>query len=288
MGDHGIDLAFLNDRIGVSFDYFRHKTKDLLTWKQADTETGLDTYLYNGGELTNRGFEIALSAKVLDTKPFKWNAELGIARYKNEISALPDGDYTTEILGGEVLTAVGHPAGVFYGYEAHGVYATEAEAQAAKILADANTKAQDVEKNAMTEISLAGKQALSKIKSEISSMIIAKSTAPAVKAATLDPEFVKQMLLTVAKNWSGADSSKNQLKALLPEAEQKAFEATFEAAAKELLAAGVEVGYSKEVRTGFKVGAKEGGYYISFADADIEALLAEYLRDKVFQLLFKA
>lgn len=109
----------------------------------------------------------------------------------------------------------------------------EAEAQAAKILAEANTKAQDVEKNAMTEISLAGKQALSKIKAEISSMIIAKSTAPAVKAATLDPEFVKQMLLTVAKNWSGADSSKNQLKALLPEAEQKAFEATFEAAAKE-------------------------------------------------------
>ena len=39
-----------------------------------------------------------------------------------------------------------------------------AEAQAAKILAEANTKAQDVEKNAMTEISLAGKQALSKIK----------------------------------------------------------------------------------------------------------------------------
>ena len=59
-------------------------------------------------------------------------------------------------------------------------------------------------------------------------------------------------------------------------------------AVEELLAAGVEVGWSKEVKTGFKVGAKEGGYNISFADADIEALLAEYLRDKVFQLLFKA
>ena len=144
----------------------------------------------------------------------------------------------------------------------------EAEAQAAKILAEANTKAQDVEKNAMTEISLAGKQALSKIKAEISSMIIAKSTAPAVKAATLDPEFVKQMLLTVAKNWSGADSSKNQL--------------------KELLAAGVEVGYSKEVRTGFKVGAKDGGYYISFSDQDFDALLKEYLRDKVYKMLYNA
>ncbi len=89
----------------------------------------------------------------------------------------------------------------------------EAEAQAAKILADANTKAQDVEKNAMTEISLAGKQALSKIKSEISSMIIAKSTAPAVKAAT-DPGacFFLLFSILVAKNkLSGADSSKNQL-----------------------------------------------------------------------------
>ena len=122
----------------------------------------------------------------------------------------------------------------------------EAEAQAAKILAEANTKAQDVEKNAMTEISLAGKQALSKIKAEISSMIIAKSTAPAVKAATLDPEFVKQMLLTV------------------------------------------EVGYSKEVRTGFKVGAKDGGYYISFSDQDFDALLKEYLRDKVYKMLYNA
>ena len=186
----------------------------------------------------------------------------------------------------DVMNAVG----VFIGDEKGNFNAKEnlTREQAAKIIADANTKAQDVEKNAMTEISLAGKQALSKIKAEISSMIIAKSTAPAVKAATLDPEFVKQMLLTVAKNWSGADSSKNQLKALLPEAEQKAFEATFEAAAKELLAAGVEVGYSKEVRTGFKVGAKDGGYYISFSDQDFDALLKEYLRDKVYKMLYNA
>ena len=127
----GVDLAFLNDRLGISVDYYQHRTKDLLTWKQADTETGLEDFLQNGGELSNKGIEIAFSAKVLDTKPFKWNTEIGIARYRNEITALPDGDYTTEILGGEVLTSVGRPAGVFYGYEAHGVYVTEAEARVA-------------------------------------------------------------------------------------------------------------------------------------------------------------
>ena len=56
----------------------------------------------------------------------------------------------------------------------------------------------------------------------------------------------------------------------------------------ELLAAGGEVGYSKEVRTGFKVGAKDGGYYISFSDQDFDALLKEYLRDKVYKMLYNA
>ena len=164
----------------------------------------------------------------------------------------------------------------------------EARAQAEEIVKKARDKAEDVEKNTMTEIALAGKQAAAKIKSEIASMIVAKATAAGVKEAALDPAFIKEMLLAVAGNWNGADSSKNQLKALLPEAEQKAFEATFEAAAKELLAAGVEVGYSKEVRTGFKVGAKDGGYYISFSDQDFDALLKEYLRDKVYKMLYNA
>ena len=136
--------------------------------------------------------------------------------------------------------------------------------------------------------SLAGKQAVGRIKSEIASLIIAKATARGVKEAVVDPAFIKEMLVAVAKNWNGSDSGKVELQALLPEGERKKLDAAFEESAKELLAAGVEVGWSKEVKTGFKVGAKEGGYYISFADADIEALLAEYLRDKVFQLLFKA
>ncbi|HJA97998.1 MAG TPA: hypothetical protein H9779_00115 [Candidatus Alistipes avicola] len=164
----------------------------------------------------------------------------------------------------------------------------EAEAQAAKIVSDAKVKAEDVHKNAMTEISLAGKQAIAKIKAELSSMVIAKSTSAAVKQATLDPAFVKQMLLTVAKNWNGADSARNDLKALLPEAERQTFEKEFEASAQELLAAGIEVGYSKDVKSGFKVGAKDGGYYISFSDQDFDALLKEYLREKVYKMLYNA
>ena len=164
----------------------------------------------------------------------------------------------------------------------------EARAQADEIVRKAHAKAEEVEKNTLTEISLAGRQALSTIKSEIASAIVAKSTADGVKAAALDPKFLEEMLVAVARNWNGADSGEVSLQALLPEDARQKLDAAFAKSARALLDAGIEVGWSKEVKSGFKVGAKEGGYYISFTDADLEALLGEYLRDKVYQLLFKA
>lgn len=161
----------------------------------------------------------------------------------------------------------------------------EAKAEAEQIVKKAEDKAADTEKNSMTEIQLAGRQAVAKIKSELAGIIIAKSSTEAVKAATVDAEFVKKLLLEVAKNWSGA-AEQVSLKALLPAALEAEFSKVFEASAKELLAAGVEVGYSKEVKSGFKVGAKDGGYYIAFTDESFEALLDGYLREKVSQLLF--
>lgn len=164
----------------------------------------------------------------------------------------------------------------------------EAEAEAERILSEARVKADDTAKNTMTEIALAGKQAVAKIKSEIASLIVARSTASSVKSAALDPEFVKQLLLTVARNWNGADSSRGDLQALLPESEREAFAKTFDAAARELLAEGIEVGYSERVKSGFKVGARDGGYYISFSDEAFDELLREFLREKVYRLLYQA
>lgn len=75
----------------------------------------------------------------------------------------------------------------------------EARAEAESIVKKAEARAADAEKNAMTEIALAGKQAVAKIKSEIASMIVAESVAPAVKSAAMDPAFIEEMLLAVAK-----------------------------------------------------------------------------------------
>ena len=63
-----------------------------------------------------------------------WNIELGatVGHYSNEVKKLPDGDYTTSIYGdNNILTAVGKPVGLFYGYQTAGVFADDNEARSA-------------------------------------------------------------------------------------------------------------------------------------------------------------
>lgn len=164
----------------------------------------------------------------------------------------------------------------------------DAQAQADGIVKDAQRAADDLRKNSLTEISLAGRQAVSKIKEEINTLIVAKTISEGVKQANLDVSFIKDMLLAVARNWNGASSDKVALSALLPADRQSELENAFKGSVAELLDAGIEVGYSKDVKSGFKIGAKNGGYYISFSDEDFDALLGEYLREKVSKILYQA
>ena len=173
----------------------------------------------------------------------------------------------------------------------------EAKESAAKIIADAKTeaeaiakaaedRAEDITKNAMTEIALAGRQAMTKIKAELAEAVIMKTTGAAVKSATMDAAFVKDMLLAMANNWTSSTVDVS-LKALLPEEKRAELDKVMQASVAELAKAGIEVGYTKDIKTGFKLGEKNGGYYIAFTDESFDALLKEYLREKVSNILFK-
>ena len=95
----------------------------------------------------------------------------------------------------------------------------EAKAAAEAEIKAAQTRSKDIEKNTLTEIALAGRQAVAKIKTEIADAVIMKSTGKAVAGAASDPAFVKEMLLAVAKNWT-SNTSDVSLSALLPEAKR--------------------------------------------------------------------
>jgi TonB-linked SusC/RagA family outer membrane protein len=129
----GLQGNFLNNRLGASFNYFIHNTKDLLTLKTFDNPIGgINNYWTNDGEVSNTGFEVGVNGKPVVMRD--WQVEVGatVGHYKNEVKALANGDYTTSIYGSDnILTAVGNPVGVFYGYKTSGVYSTTEDAKAA-------------------------------------------------------------------------------------------------------------------------------------------------------------
>lgn len=126
----GIDIGLLNERLSLSFDYYSGITQDLLTLKELPNVTGLGYNWSNEGKLSNKGFEFSANIKLLNLKSLKWELGFSAGHYVNEIISLPGAAYTTKVYGGEVLTEVGQPAAVFYGYKTNGVYATQAAALA--------------------------------------------------------------------------------------------------------------------------------------------------------------
>lgn len=122
---------------------------------------------------------------------------------------------------------------------------SEARSEADAIVKAAEAKAEELHKNSLTEISLAGKQVVAELKKQIADLIVTKSTTDNVKKANMDADFVKNMLLEVARNWNGTSTDTVSLSALLPESRRAELDAAFEKSAKDLLNAGIEVGYSK-------------------------------------------
>ena len=129
----GFLTNLLNNRLSVDFNYYIHKTRNLLTLKTFSSPiSGINKYWTNGGELGNRGFELALSGKPVALRD--WTLELGatIGHYENKVTALPDGNYTNSVYGDKnILVSTGNPVALFYGYKTNGIFASDAEARTA-------------------------------------------------------------------------------------------------------------------------------------------------------------
>lgn len=127
----GLDLALLKNRVSLSADFYRHHTYDLLVLKSLDPIAGFDTYWANDGEMTNTGFELALNTRLVNTRDFRWEATATVSKYKNQVTRLADGAFSTTAYDAEIRTMENQPIGVFYGYKFKGVYASDAVASTA-------------------------------------------------------------------------------------------------------------------------------------------------------------
>ena len=126
---------FFSNRLNVRLNYFRSWTHNLLALSQLAWTSGLAQNWGNDGKLQNEGFDIALSLKLLALKDFQWEAGASMGHYVNKLTALPgqSQSFETNLYGATILSEVGNPVGLFYGYKTDGVLTTQADADAAAL-----------------------------------------------------------------------------------------------------------------------------------------------------------
>lgn len=127
--NYGVDFSLFKGRLTGSIDQYKQKTTDLLLQRFLPFSNGVNYVLENTGVTQNTGWELGLSAVILDTKGgFNWSMDLNWFRNREKILALGEGK--TQDVGNGWF--VGQPTYVYYDYKKVGIWQDEASAQVYK------------------------------------------------------------------------------------------------------------------------------------------------------------
>ena len=121
--DFGLDLGFFGNRVELSVDFFSKHTYDALLRRQQPGYKGGQGYWVNAGEITNKGIDVSLTERILQTTDWQWTATLNLSYNKNEVVKLTAEEpilYGASPAGGSVdpvsIVKEGEAVGTFYGY----------------------------------------------------------------------------------------------------------------------------------------------------------------------------
>ncbi|MBQ9892747.1 MAG: hypothetical protein IJM35_06280 [Bacteroidales bacterium] len=160
----------------------------------------------------------------------------------------------------------------------------DARSQAAEITSKASREADDYTSRVKSDLKMAARQSLQAMKTDIENLIITKITAGETSKALSNPEFVKETITAVARNFSATEPG--DLSLILPESLRDSLEDFVNVSLGNILGRGVQATFSKKIAGGFTIGPKDGSYFISMTDTAFDALIAEYLRPTARKLLF--
>ncbi|WP_430973762.1 TonB-dependent receptor [Sunxiuqinia rutila] len=121
-----MDYAGLNGRLSGSIEYYKTSSDGLILSRLLNSTQGFSSILQNVAELENRGVEIELNGKIIESGDFKWNADLTFSHNKNKIVKLFDDE--TDDVGNQWF--IGKELNVNWGYAFDGVFNDQAEVDA--------------------------------------------------------------------------------------------------------------------------------------------------------------
>lgn len=105
----GLDAGFMNDKVILTFNYFRNTVSNQLLHYALPNSTGFYTIQYNfPAKLLSTGYEFALMAKLNNGEKFNWSTSFNLTIPKEKVSEFPN----IENSGYQDYVVVGYPLSV--------------------------------------------------------------------------------------------------------------------------------------------------------------------------------
>lgn len=121
----GIDFGLLNNRLTGSLDYYNNNTFDLLFDVTIPAVTGFNVISTNVGKINNKGFEAALTYRVVDNKDWKWSSTFNFWANTNTIKSLTGVDANGDGKEDDLISSglfIGKSIQTIFDYKQDGIY----------------------------------------------------------------------------------------------------------------------------------------------------------------------
>ncbi|MEN6569929.1 MAG: V-type ATP synthase subunit E family protein [Rikenellaceae bacterium] len=163
---------------------------------------------------------------------------------------------------------------------------SKAHEESNKIIASAQKEAEDIKERVLNEVKMSSRQSYTALKHEIENMIIANAIGKPVSEVMSDSSFIKSLIQTIVNAFSQMSDKPADLSIILPEKMKGDLDNYIVNSIAQQFKGGIEIRFDRKLSSGFKIGPKAEGYYISFTDKNFEELIGTYLRPRIREIIF--
>ena len=142
--DFGFEATVLNNKLDISFDWYKKTIEGLLFQDQAPAVVGVGSSLpqVNIGDMQNTGIDLSLNYRGKVNNDLSYSVGANFGAYKNEVVNIPGSagffeTANTPNTGPQVRNQIGHPVGAFFGYKIAGIFQSAAEVASYAKMVDA-------------------------------------------------------------------------------------------------------------------------------------------------------
>ena len=114
----GLNMGFLKNRIAATVELYKRNTRDLILNQTLPTSSGFNAVVTNVGKVSNKGIEIMLNTRNIETKNFSWSTSVNFSKNVNRIEALANG--VESIIASALF--VGKPVRSHYEFKFNGIW----------------------------------------------------------------------------------------------------------------------------------------------------------------------